>query len=408
MTANALPGGKTISVRLESTSHPTGFDYLRILLATAVIFIHSKTFTLGIQAFNVLGQSQAPAGQLPASHPPVYQPIIWVVLPSFFALSGFLVSGSLHRSRTTIGFLLLRALRIFPALCVESLLAMLVLGPLVTSLPLGAYFSDPLFRQYPLNIIGDIHFYLPGVFLGNPVPGVVNAQLWTIPAEMQCYALLAVVLVLQLAHRRLTVPLATAAAFVYLLGTMALGHLPQDWTTAPGRVQMETLVLSFTVGVCFFEFKDKVPLRADLFALSAVLSYALLWGGTLQYLATIPIAYATIFIGMSNFPKTFINRTGDYSYGVYLYGLPLQQLVVYLVPGNKNWLLNFGMAYVLSLMFAAFSWHFVESKVMAKKKLVVDAAEAFLRPFSFRLPWGPVAQPASATTAMVPEPSDAR
>jgi peptidoglycan/LPS O-acetylase OafA/YrhL len=360
---------------------------------------------LGPEIINSPVHSPADVAKLSVMHPPIYQPVIWAVLPSFFALSGFLVSGSLHRSKTTVGFLLLRALRIFPALGVESLLAMLVLGPLVTKLPLSAYFSDPLFREYPLNIIGDIHYYLPGVFLNNPVPGVVNQQLWTIPAEMHCYAFLATALALQLAHLRLTVPLATAAMFIYLFVMMASGtYSPADWAAGPGRVQIETLVLSFMVGVCFFEFKDKVILRADLFALSVFLSYVLLWGGSLQYLATIPIAYGTIFVGLTNFQRTFVNRVGDYSYGMYLYGLPLQQLVVHLFPDNKNWLLSFAMATALSVVFAAFSWHFVESKVMAKKKVIVDAVEAFLKPISFRLPWGPAAAPVPASPATLVHP----
>lgn len=408
---SALPKGECISARMESVEgHSTGFDYLRILLSTAVLFIHSKTFTLGadVQTFKSLVNSTVRLGTFSVAQPPIYQPIIWAVVPAFFALSGFLVSGSLHRSKTTIGFLLLRALRIFPALCVESLLAMLVLGPLVTSFTLAAYFSDPLFHAYPLNIIGDIQYYLPGVFLSNPVPRVVNLQLWTIPAEMYCYVILATVLALQLAHLRLTVPLITVATFIGLLGMQALGiHAPADWSAGDGRVQIETLVFAFMTGVSLFELKDKVPLRADLFALSVVLSYALLWGGALQYLAMIPIAYATVFVGLSNFRETFVNRTGDYSYGVYLYGLPVQQLLVYLFPENKNWLLSFAMAYVLSLVLAALSWHLVESKVLAKKRIIVEAAENFLRPISFRLPWGPAAKPVPAPPiAMVPKPAD--
>lgn len=409
--ASALPRGESISARMEFVEgHSTGFNYLRILLSTAVLFIHSKTFTLGadVQTFKSLVDSTVRVGAFYVAQPPIYQPLIWAVVPAFFALSGFLVAGSLHRSKTTVGFLLLRALRIFPALCVESLLAMLVLGPLVTSFSLAAYFSDPLFHAYPLNIIGDIQYYLPGVFLNNPVPRVVNLQLWTIPAEMYCYAILATVLVVQLAHLHLTVPLVTAATFVGLLGMQALGiHAPADWSAGDGRVQIETLVLAFMTGVSMFELKDKVPLRADLFAVSVVLSYVLLWGGAFQYLAMIPIAYATIFVGLSNFRETFVNRTGDYSYGVYLYGLPVQQLLVYLFPGNKNWLLSFVMAYAVSLLFAALSWHLIESKVLAKKRRIVDAAENFLRPISFRLPWGPAAKPVpTAPIAMVPKPAD--
>src|SRR5262249_9222472 len=157
----------------------------------------------------------------------------------------------------------------------------------------------------------DIHYYLPGVFLHNPTPGVVNAQLWTIPAEMHCYAFLAAVLLFQLAHRRLTVPFITAATLICLLAMMALGiYAPADWAAGQGRVQIETLLLAFMVGVCCFELKDNIPLRVDLFALSAVLSYVLLWGGTLQYLAMIPITYCTVFLGLSNFRGTLINRVG--------------------------------------------------------------------------------------------------
>jgi len=124
--ASALPKGESISARMESVEgHSTGFDYLRILLSTAVLFIHSKTFTLGadVQTFKSLVDSTVRVGMFSVAQPPIYQPILWAVVPAFFALSGFLVSGSLHRSKTTIGFLLLRVLRIIPALCVESLLA---------------------------------------------------------------------------------------------------------------------------------------------------------------------------------------------------------------------------------------------------------------------------------------------
>jgi peptidoglycan/LPS O-acetylase OafA/YrhL len=385
--------GDNLGSRLSTHPHPKGFDYLRILLATAVVFIHSKTFTLGPSDGDTLAaiaKAGVSSNAFNIASPPIYQPLIWVVLPSFFALSGFLVSGSLHRSRTTVGFLMLRGLRIFPALGVESLFAMLVLGPLVTVLPLAEYFRDPLFWEYPLNIIGDIHYFLPGVFTTNPVPRTVNQQLWTIPAEMHCYIFLAALLVLQIARYRLTVPIITLAVLGYYSALMIFGiYSPAAWSEGPGRVQTETLVISFMAGVCFFELRGKVPLRLDLFALSVVLSYGLLWGGMMQYFATIPIAYATIYAGTRNVFFPFVGNIADYSYGVYLYGLPIQQLVVYMFPANKNWMLSFCITMAITLLFAALSWHFVESKIMRRKKVLVDRAEAIVRPFSIRLPWAP-------------------
>ena len=68
----------------------------------------------------------------------------------------------------------------------------LILGTLLTTLPLGEYFAHPMLHSYFLNIIGDIHYFLPGVFDQNPSHRV-NGQLWTIPFELECYIVLAAV-----------------------------------------------------------------------------------------------------------------------------------------------------------------------------------------------------------------------
>src|SRR5271168_2704028 len=108
------------------------------------------------------------------------------IVPAFFALSGFLVTGSALRVRATSTFLMFRVLRILPALLVEVTLSALVLGPIFTTLPLRHYFSDPQFFRYFGNIVGWITFYLPGVFHDNIYP-TVNGNLWTLPAELDCY-----------------------------------------------------------------------------------------------------------------------------------------------------------------------------------------------------------------------------
>jgi peptidoglycan/LPS O-acetylase OafA/YrhL len=71
------------------------------------------------------------------------------------------------------------------------LLAMLVLGPSVTTLPLRDYFSHSLTWDYLHNILLQIRFSLPGVFADNTFPNAVNGSLWTIPIEVSCYAVLA-------------------------------------------------------------------------------------------------------------------------------------------------------------------------------------------------------------------------
>jgi peptidoglycan/LPS O-acetylase OafA/YrhL len=120
-----------------SKAHTTGFDYLRVGLALAVLCIHVINIS-NHDLWTWLWRSW-------------FAPFYLAVLPAFFVLSGFLVAGSLFRNSIP-QFLSLRALRIFPALAVEITLSAVVLGLLVTRLPTGAYLASPQFHAYFLNM----------------------------------------------------------------------------------------------------------------------------------------------------------------------------------------------------------------------------------------------------------------
>jgi len=82
-----------------------------------------------------------------------------------------------------IGTLLVGSVRQLP-ICIGDTPA-LILGPLLTEFPLSAYFRDSEFWAYFLNILGEIHYHLPGLFIHNPTTAV-NGQLWTVPFELAC------------------------------------------------------------------------------------------------------------------------------------------------------------------------------------------------------------------------------
>ena len=127
--------------------------------------------------------------------------LVAVLLPAFFALSGFLVAGSLERTKTVGMFLGLRALRDLPG--ARGGIADRRPDPwaaLLTTRPLADYVADPQFRTYFLNIAGDPQFSLPGVFQTNPFYEV-NGQLWTIPSELRCYVILTVLALLGAVRR---------------------------------------------------------------------------------------------------------------------------------------------------------------------------------------------------------------
>jgi peptidoglycan/LPS O-acetylase OafA/YrhL len=181
-----------------------GFDTLRLWLALAVLLIHSFTVAQYDQGL----PQKLWSGPL--------RPFLLAILPMFFALSGFLVTGSAMRARSAKKFLALRLLRLVPALTVELTLSALVLGPILTVVPLQQYFGDRLFFSYFGNIVGHVQFFLPGLFIGAPMAGVVNLNLWTLTPEYYCYAFMLLLMVSGALFDRLKITVIAAIIFAVL------------------------------------------------------------------------------------------------------------------------------------------------------------------------------------------------
>ncbi len=327
-----------------------------------------------------------PAGEAPLWSGPL-GPLCFSIVPAFFALSGFLVASSLQRNDLP-SFLTLRALRIFPALFVEVVLSALILGPLITTVPLSEYFSSQMFRDYFLNVLGDIHYYLPGVFDNPPSPKWVNIQLWTVPFELKCYIGLSL-LALARMHKRPVLYMAlvivvSVGAFAYGLishyfysgtgrpsgsvGPIGHGLIPHHFFSLPGHPPGSFLILSFLFGVGLYNLRDRIPFRRSYFMIAAVPAYVFLSHGVTAYLALLPLSYVTVFLGLCEPPRTAIVLGADYSYGMYLYGFPIQQTIAYLLPNTRIWYVNFVLSVIVAACFAAFSWHAIEKHVLARKK----------------------------------------
>ena len=367
--------GITIAERLAvADGHPLGFDYLRLILALSVLGFHSFTTTHNIAADHLLWRGP-------------WRLVLRPILPTFFALSGFLVAGSLSRSTGVVEFLTRRVLRIVPALLAEILLSALVLGPLLTTFPLHRYFTDREFFTYFLNAVGDVHFSLPGVFLDNPRAGLVNGSLWTIPFEGLCYLTLTTLAIAGLArHRRLMLLIAASASIA--LSLQAIHDREIDWAPTGSF-----LVASFFAGIALFLNRDYIPVTRWLTASAAIATFVLLSFDGLMYLAAVPLAYVTVCLGLTRPPDTIAVR-GDYSYGVYLFAYPIQQACVQLSPGLRSTWSIFLVAAPLSVAYACFSWHCIERPILSRKRrIAASITRHFSSVWQFPALAGPSAQP---------------
>jgi peptidoglycan/LPS O-acetylase OafA/YrhL len=355
------PGAPTVaSVLKENNGKGPGFDFLRLALALLILFWHCFVLSYGI------------TWSIKTMHGP-WRILIFSLVPSFFALSGFLVAGSMMRIEKLRTFLLFRVLRIIPALMVETVLSAFLLGAWVTTLPLKEYYTSPEFTSYMLNILGFVHFQLPGVFESNPWPRYVNYSLWTIPAELSCYILLSFLMLAGMAKES-GILLGTFMLATVALALMGLGGF--DTYTSSVVLSRPMLVCCFAAGNLFYLWKDRIQLTPLLFALSAAaycLSIYFVYPIVFS-VGAISITYITVYIGLMRMPKVPLLMRGDYSYGTYLYAYPIQQTVVWLFPALRQFYFVFLIAAPATLLFAMFSWHCVEKPALILKKRFMPAS----------------------------------
>ncbi len=340
-----------------------GFDLVRLVLCYEVMVWHCIALTTG--------------GIEAGLASPVWLPFSLMV-PMFFTLSGFLVTASALRLPLK-DYLLNRGARILPALFAVTAFAMLVAGPLATSLPLADYFSDPGFWRHARNLAALVEYRLPGVFAGNVYPDVVNGSLWTVRWEIGCYVMMAIMVACGIARRAWMVPvlaLGWAGAWV-VLAAMDLS-LPGCAGKLVGQIfgAGGLLYPYFLGGATIWMFRHRLPWHGGIAAACVLLIMAgsLLLDGRHWHeaplkilLMIVPSAYLVAWAGLQKLPVPRLYRGGDYSYGVYLWHFPVLQTIQHFLGFDQWWQLLL-VGFLPVTLLAAASWHLIEAPVLALRK----------------------------------------
>ena len=332
----------TIRARLEGRNN---FLVLRLFAASFVLWYHSYALT-GLPGHDPLTRNGI---GLPSGLLAVYV---------FFAGSGFLVAASWSRRPSLGSFLLARAWRIVPGLLLCVVATTLLLGLAMTALPARDYLAHPQTWRY---ITGNMQFAaehlvfeLPGVFEGRGV----NGSLWTLPAEVAMYAWLAVAGVFGALRRPM------------LLLTFVAAWLGAGILLGPGSVLIavpEYLPMGacFWMGCLAWRFREHIVLRTDVAAGLFVVCW--LFAGTPAYmpLLLVTVVYGTLWAALVPRLPAWTGKLGDYSYGIYLWGVPVQQLMLSafgaMSPGELTVL-----AWPVAALVAMFSWHAIEEPVLRR------------------------------------------
>jgi len=320
------------------------FDLLRLVAALSVIFSHA--FLLAENS-----QDHDPLMMLTGGQAILGLAGVFV----FFTISGYLITQSFESTRLPLVFLAKRALRIFPGLLGCLLVCVFVIGPLVTRLPLAEYFAQPGTYLFLLhNAVLDVEYNrLPGVvFWSGNIGGIVNGPLWSLPCEALLYLMLfglGLCRLLILPVCLLLLAAGVAALCIDIAGNTFGSAL---W-----------LLGFFAAGMCCYRLRGS-GIFARHWALLALLGLVLSVPARL-FLVGFALfgSYLTIYLAVNRrLPVVPAARFGDLSYGLYIYGWPIEQCVIYFSGGTAPWWEVFLISVALAVPTAFLSWHLVEKR----------------------------------------------
>lgn len=333
-------------------------NLIRMVAASGVLVSHAYPIALGDSALQPFQESTGFT-------------LGWICVAIFFAISGFLITRSLDRSRYLTDWFTARVMRLFPGLLVVSVLIAALYGPVFTVLSTSAYFSQAATYLYvPRNLsLLFLQYDLPGVFADHPYPEAINGSLWTLIYEVVCYGgVFLAGLIGALRSRRFFAVLLVAYLAVYLAtrapGIAALLH--------PKAMALASLSYPFAIGMAFYVWRDRIRLSYLLAAALAVLAALLKPTILFAPAFVLAISYATFVLGYR--PAGVLRRYndfGDFSYGTYIYAFPVQQAAIALA-GPMTPLQNMAYAFPVTLVLAIASWRLVEEPSLDRRHAVAQ------------------------------------
>jgi len=333
-------------------SHVNNLNLIRFLAAISVIFSHSYPLSLGASAGEPLQKDFGfTTGEL--------------AVDIFFIISGFLITQSATFREDWRSFAKSRILRIYPALLLVVITCTFIIGPLYTGLTFADYMTDLRTYSYFIKdsiLISGFKSAPPFVFENNPLPLGMNGSLWTLPWELKMYLLLG--FLAYVIRRYLTVGIFFIASISSLVFAFATLNHTTDEISPFFR-----FATFFFLGASAFLLKDRISITFKI-ALPIIAIFVLLFFINKTLLSTfyiIALPYTVLYLAYTSHRITlYFNKLGDYSYGLYIWAFPIQQMLAYHFIGIKP-LEMFVYTVLLTLPVAILSYHYLEKKALKLK-----------------------------------------
>jgi peptidoglycan/LPS O-acetylase OafA/YrhL len=358
--------GKSISVGQALHRGNNNFDLFRLIAALAVIYGHS--FALAPSPgfddflFTLSGQNTAA-----------------MAVKFFFFLSGLLVTDSLLTRKSLIQFFVARFFRIWPGLALVLLVSILIIGPIATKLDLATYFSASktylyfkhqiLMQTWGTQSLG--YYDLPGVFTENAYKNTVNASLWSLFPEVFAYLTLAAIFSVGLLEKRL----GNLIFFLILVDAVAPSRI--IFTSLPiGNDDFSYLPFCFAAGAFFAIHKQAIVIDSRLPIGFALLFVLFQFTPNARYFFFLMVFTLALYLGTRRRIVECMRLPFDVSYGTFLFGFPIQQMLAMGLP-NVAGIAHCLIAMPLACLAGVVSWELVEKRSIHMGKSLAESLSRF-------------------------------
>jgi peptidoglycan/LPS O-acetylase OafA/YrhL len=204
---------------------------------------------------------------------------------------------------------------------------------------------------------------------------MLNPALWTIPIEFGCYMTVAALAVLGHLRRRAILIAAGLAyaccGFFFVARALSLAGLPPLARNAENLALPEVLseICAFLLGATFHTEGHRIP-WSNKIALGAAAALAIAMRVPPLVSLVLPPSVAYLVFFSAYHPRVNLRhfaRENDLSYGIYLWGWPLLQVLTRLLP-HLNGVTIFLVAMPVVCGVAFLSWRWIERQSLNLKR----------------------------------------
>ncbi len=292
------------------------FNLIRMIAAYMVIFAHATAIQgNGVDIIaRITGQTHS--GQM----------AVFI----FTFLSGVFITKSVMNTNLK-KFCKKRICRLYPEL-ILCLIVVLIIGSIFSTYSFKDYWFDPQVRKYFIANLLEItnEHFLPGVFVDHPATGAMNGVLWFITFEVRIYFLYGLLKSLKIFEDSIKSNIVLMLLLVWVIAEPSYVPFLGGSGELCGNANFPQYTITFLIASLFYINFKEINVKWEHLCIGLCLMYIFRHSSIAIWIWGAGFILFAMYFGTRKILLSI--KIKDLSYGIFLYGWPIGQVVYELFP----------------------------------------------------------------------------